>query len=281
MVEMVNEFNLSPLPKLCRSVTPGQHSPGLLEHCPWQWHWWGLAQGVPSRLCLAGCLYSCWKPWARELGPDRWSFMELLPLGIFTVWHIFWSEVWHSLLLKLQYCIYTGNKSLICAYYRFTVGIWTKLTLPHQLTGCYLLAEHQDRWSFPGWPGRTPLRQMPLSAVLTPLFLRVNSLPRGTTTDSSLFGFIYLQTLEGSGSTSLTSSTCLKPVMTHFVKVPACGHVAVFKIVHPLSKFHSEVWQTWIFACWLSVFSIPINRQFNSTKNVVSDFQNAFLYGSE
>lgn len=37
--------------------------------------------------------------------------------------YLFGSEVWHSLLFKLQYCTYTGNKSLICDYYGFAV--WT------------------------------------------------------------------------------------------------------------------------------------------------------------
>lgn len=48
----------------------------------------------------------------------------------------------------------------------------------------------------------TPLRQIPLSAVLTPLFLRLHSLPGGTLQIQACFGLIYFQILEGSGSTS-------------------------------------------------------------------------------
>lgn len=150
-------------------------------------------RGCPPGSALLGVSAVAGAGMQETLSKRTWAWQVVFHGAVvnrhFCCMTFFWSEVWHSLLFKLQYCIYTGNKSLICAYCRFTVCTWTKLTLAHQLSCGYSFCEHQDRCSLPGWPGRTPLRQTPWSAALIPLFLRVNSLPRGTITDSSLLWF--------------------------------------------------------------------------------------------
>lgn len=81
----------------------------------------GALQALPC-----GSLYSCWCSDAGSPEQENLAW-QLLFHGVVATRHFYcitffsWSEVWHSLLFKLQYCVYTGNKSLMCACYGFTV----------------------------------------------------------------------------------------------------------------------------------------------------------------
>lgn len=137
------------------------------------------------------------KPWARGALPDRWSFMELLQSDIFTVWHIYF-----GVKCAILYCL-NCNIALtlvINPSYVPTMGLQYELRLnSHFLIKwpvvIYCLSTGTDALSRDG-QAVAPLRQIPLSADLTPLLLRLSSMPCGTITDLSMLWFYIFSDFE-------------------------------------------------------------------------------------